>query len=294
MLLRTAYPFLAGVLALSVSGCGGWFEREQREAWRGQAEIACLNSGAIRESANIRITKAIEGPGVCGLDYPVRVKAVEGVANWPQMFSQARDDAFGAPLSPFQQGGQSRFMVAINKEVPLSCPMVPKLTQWLTGVVQPAAAAGFGSPVVEMMTAGTYSCRKRRLNAKRWSEHAFANAIDVSGFRLQDGRVVKIGSGWRGDAAEQRFWRDVLYGGCSLFNTVLGPGSDGMHENHLHLDMARHSSKRQTRYCRPRVPSGWEALASSASAMAYSSEATGSISEPDETAKEPDPADLDE
>ena len=84
---------------------------------------------------------------------------------------------------------------------------------------------------------------------------------------------------WRPE--EQAFWRDVTFGACQLFNTVLGPGSsDGQHENHLHLDLARHSSARAIHVCRPRVPKGWVALAERRGAVPAPLSFAGTIEEP--------------
>jgi hypothetical protein len=73
------------------------------------------------------------------------------------------------------------------------------------------------------------------------SEHGHANAIDVSGFVLENGRVLTLEAGWGGSVAERRFLRAVHRGGCSVFTTVLGPDYDGLHHDHLHLDLARHA-----------------------------------------------------
>ena len=64
---------LAALIALA--GCSHYFSGE-REAWRGEAEAACLNSGAVKESAERVRISAIEGPGICGADYPLRVSAL--------------------------------------------------------------------------------------------------------------------------------------------------------------------------------------------------------------------------
>jgi hypothetical protein len=132
--------------------------------------------------------------------------------------------------------------------------MVAWTDDWVAGAVQPAAIAWFGQGVKEIRTAGAYSCRRRnhRANAKL-SEHAFGNAIDVMSFVLNDGNVVTVKGGWRGTETEQGFLRDVFHGACQRFKTVLGPGSDALHYDHFHLDLAHHDSKGQRRYCKPFV-----------------------------------------
>ena len=67
---------IAGAALIALAGCGHNFYSGEREAWRGKAEVACLNSGAIKESpARARIS-AITGPGICGADYPIRISAL--------------------------------------------------------------------------------------------------------------------------------------------------------------------------------------------------------------------------
>ncbi|MDQ0394709.1 extensin-like domain-containing protein [Labrys monachus] len=336
MLRRVAYPLVLGIGLGSLAGCGSLFDLEEREPWRAQVEAQCLASGEVHESAGIRITRSIEGPGVCGVDHPFRVSALDtGGASGPSYASlrpqqpsrQAPAPAYApmptpysppataqpgllppaavptdqtgalgdaptalpyspAPAQPLpgavQVADGGPFSVSLDRSLVLSCSMIPALTQWLAQDVQPAALVNFGSPIVEMTTFGSYSCRRRdNRSVGRMSEHAFANAVDVKGFKLADGRETRIVSGWRGSPQEQAFWRDIAYGGCRRFTTVLGPGtSDGMHENHLHLDLARHSAARLVHICRPRVPAGWVATAQRRGMAQPEPEFTGSIQEP--------------
>jgi hypothetical protein len=69
------------------------------------------------------------------------------------------------------------------------------------------------------------------------SEHAFGNAIDIGGFRLADGRWVRVTS-WRNGGAEQAFLREVAQGACRHFTVVLTPESDTAHQDHFHLDLS--------------------------------------------------------
>ena len=66
----------AGLLLLSLSACGARMSFEEREPWRREAEAACLSSGAVKEGPSVALVKAIDGPGVCGIDHPVRVAAL--------------------------------------------------------------------------------------------------------------------------------------------------------------------------------------------------------------------------
>lgn len=222
MRFRVAYGLLFGVIVATLSGCG-LFQREQRAAWRGEAERVCLARGLIVPTSFTRPVKEIDGPGVCGLEHPFSITAV--------------------------QDGET----AIDPSARLGCPMNAAVNDWMRDVVQPAAEARFGVRVASLNNMASYGCRTRN-NRKgaNLSEHAFGNALDVGAFTLADGRRISVLKDWRGGQPEaQAFLRDVHAGACGLFKTVLGPGSDGFHENHFHFDLARHNAKGSA-YCRPR------------------------------------------
>src|ERR1700744_818922 len=69
--------YLVGSFVLvSLAGCGRGFFSEEREAWRGEAEEACLKSGAVREGPDLVRISPISGPGACGADFPLKVSAL--------------------------------------------------------------------------------------------------------------------------------------------------------------------------------------------------------------------------
>ncbi|XUM19915.1 extensin family protein [Bradyrhizobium oligotrophicum S58] len=80
----------------------------------------------------------------------------------------------------------------------------------------------------------SYQCRGRNnVSGAQLSEHGRANALDVHGFRLADGRMVDLT-----DRTQPRDVREaVLHAVCTHFSTVLGPDSDWYHEDHIHLDL---------------------------------------------------------
>lgn len=123
----------------------------------------------------------------------------------------------------------------------MTCPVARQFARWVRTGVQPAAREAFGSEVVRVETFGTYACRG--VNGRpgaRLSEHAFANAVDVSAFLLRDGRRITVLDGWSGeDRRARRFLRAAHEAGCRHFNVVIGPDGDAYHRNHLHLDMGR-------------------------------------------------------
>ena len=123
----------------------------------------------------------------------------------------------------------------------MTCPLARQFARWSRESVQPAAEQWFDQPVRRIETFGTYACRGVNGQAgARLSEHAFANAVDVSGFVLADGRRVTVQDGWNGeDERVRRFLRAVHQAGCRRFNIGLGPDSDAYHYNHMHFDMGR-------------------------------------------------------
>ncbi len=132
--------------------------------------------------------------------------------------------------------------------------MTAALDRWVARSVQPAARRYFGRPVVEIRQIASFSCRGR--NGNRYgapSEHAFGNALDISGFRLSGGHEITVVRGWKGGQRERAFLRAVFIGACSEFYTVLGPGSDRHHYNHFHIDLLRSNAKNGRHLCRPSI-----------------------------------------
>ncbi len=120
---------------------------------------------------------------------------------------------------------------------PVTCPMAQRFTRWSQYAVARAARQMLGSELVRIETYGSYNCRNVAGTGKR-SEHAHANAIDVSGFVLADGRRITVQKGWNGSRAERAFLRAIHKSACRRFGTVLGPEFNAAHRDHFHLDLA--------------------------------------------------------
>ena len=389
------------VALIAVAGCSHYMLAE-REPWRAEAELSCLNSGAVKESASRVRISPIDGPGACGITYPLRVSALGSssalgyddeslrppgtipngsVSNgampqsWPgQNSNQGYGQTYGqqngatsappivrarssrarcrrrnktgrniiptnnrpinnhrnpirrnliprsspirhshirrttvrrrrahkpaqplslnppglpepdddedigipggpphpyyggsnaapystrppqAPLPPL--GPPDRAMtasiqpVAVEPAATLACPIVSALDQWITGSVQPAALRWFRQPVVEIKQISAYSCRGMNGNPNAHiSEHAFGNALDVAEFDLADGHKISVQYGWHGSPEEQGFLHDVQSSACDQFTTVLAPGANVYHYNHIHVDLMRHYDGRHI--CEP-------------------------------------------
>src|SRR5262249_47167991 len=123
-----------------------------------------------------------------------------------------------------------------------------------------------------------YSCRGMNGNPyARISEHAFGNALDISSFTLADGRTVTVKTGWNGLPEEQGFLRDIQGAACEQFTTVLAPGSNVYHYDHIHVDLMRR--REGHRACNPNAVSGEEVAARAQSRYAGRyGEPTGSVS----------------
>ena len=88
----------------------------------------------------------------------------------------------------------------------------------------------------------------------RISEHAFGNALDITSFTLAGGYTITVKNGWRGTPEQQGFLHDVEEGACAMFSTVLAPGSNAYHEDHMHVDLMRRSTGRPPHLPAARLP----------------------------------------
>lgn len=121
----------------------------------------------------------------------------------------------------------------------LTCETAVALALWLEHEVQPAALEIFGQKVASVQSWGSYSCRNivgSPLWSGRRSQHAIANAADIGGFTLADGRRISVRSHWKSEGPEGRFLRRVHARACPYFRAALGPEYNKAHHDHFHLD----------------------------------------------------------
>lgn len=128
--------------------------------------------------------------------------------------------------------------VALARPMTTSCAMALAFDDFQRRVAVPMAERHLGAPLVRIHHYGSYNCRGRSGNAGRLSEHAFARAVDVSGFEIADGRVVTLRDHWSADDEREHFLKSVGEQACSLFGVVLGPSADAAHRNHFHFDIS--------------------------------------------------------
>lgn len=151
---------------------------------------------------------SIREPGGCGGEDLVRLEAIV--------------------LSPTQR-------VALKPPAILRCSMATAVADWIR-VDMAALAAGLGTTISELDNFDSFSCRGRnRVKGAKLSEHGLANALDVRGVKFANGNTLSLT-----DRTVSREIREkVLTSVCMRFTTVLGPGSDWYHEDHIHLDLAQ-------------------------------------------------------
>jgi hypothetical protein len=393
---RSRFYLTASVMLLALAGCGRSFlQTGERASWRHEAELTCLKSGAVKVGAGVVQISPIEGPGMCGADFPLKVAALgessavgyadelrppgaipnessSQMPNWPPgqptpsryapvqrqpvqsqpvqghtmrwqpgapsieppqttqpetMQPAGRpvslnppgvapypddipDDAvlppgrpsprsrpdYYAPANPQPELQQQRQLPALGPmrgpqaagpimpatltpAATLACPLVSALDHWVSEGVQPASLRWFGTQVTEIKQISAYSCRSMvGAGSAHISEHAFGNALDVAGFVLADGRKIMVKDGWHGSPEEQGFLHDVQLTACENFTTVLAPGYNVYHYDHIHVDLMRRASGR--RPCRPDAIPGEVAAAKARSMFAGKRQSpafTGSI-----------------
>lgn len=124
--------------------------------------------------------------------------------------------------------------VAVMPPATLRCVMAEAVVHWVREEVAPAAGQ-LRAPLRGLENYDSFECRGRnRVAGAKISEHGYANALDVKSLKLADGAVI----GPTDVNVERSFRESLRQSACARFTTVLGPGSDGYHENHIHIDLA--------------------------------------------------------
>ncbi|WP_426238076.1 extensin family protein [Pseudomonas sp. TWP3-2] len=136
------------------------------------------------------------------------------------------------------QGGE----VALSSSFLASCPLAVAYAMFERHTLQPSALAAYGQKVTRVDHLGSFACRNmyNRENGAL-SQHASANALDIAGFRLADGRTVNVLRDWPKQNQDAQFLRRVRDGACAAFSVVLSPDYNTAHRNHFHVDVGRWS-----------------------------------------------------
>lgn len=124
--------------------------------------------------------------------------------------------------------------IVLESPITVRCTLAVELAQWI-GTDLAAIAKANGTSIAKITGVGGHACRPRNNQAgAQISEHASGNAFDLLGFTFADGREIAL---WQADPATREIRAAVQKSACARFRTVLGPGADSSHANHVHLDM---------------------------------------------------------
>ncbi len=130
----------------------------------------------------------------------------------------------------------TKLSTARVREEQTRCSIAARLYMWDRYIVQPAARKFYGQSVKEVLHYGSYNCRTIR-GSHAMSEHATANAIDISGVKLADGTIISIRNSWNVDGPDSDFLHALRNGMCDYFNLTLSPDYNTDHRDHFHVDM---------------------------------------------------------
>ena len=129
--------------------------------------------------------------------------------------------------------------VALPARPVLACDAALALARWTGQHLRPAARELGRGALTRIDTGPGFACRRRNNAATgKLSEHAFGNAVDVTGFGFAAGEQLRITARQDDHTLAAAFQRKARASACLHFTTVLGPGTDAAHADHLHLDTA--------------------------------------------------------
>lgn len=219
-------PFLLTVLLAALTVAAFWFgvmpnalspfptiSMEKRHQWFIDPRLAVLrNDRALCK-------RVLRGPHLTVK--PAKPRPLRDGCGWRNAFRISK--VGGASLSAKQ----------------LTCEATAALNLWILDAVQPAAQEYFNARVTSVKNYGTYDCRNI-IGNPMWrdmrSQHATANAIDISGFRLSDGTDINLVRHWNDRGPKGRFLRQIHRKSCRYFRVSLGPNFNPSHRDHFHFD----------------------------------------------------------
>lgn len=141
-------------------------------------------------------------------------------------------------------------MIEVTGGVVTDCAVATMLPQWAEAI-DGYLWARENARLETIMVGTSYMCRPRNnVEGADISEHGFADALDVIGFKLSDGRTVTVESGWADPVSEDgRLLRFAHDAACGLFTTTLGPEANALHRDHFHVDLGCHGKTCTARLC---------------------------------------------
>ena len=128
--------------------------------------------------------------------------------------------------------------VSLSSSFLASCPLAVSATMFVTQAAEPLAHSLLGQKLVRLDHLGSFACRNVYHRAEgRLSEHATADALDLSGFRMSTGQTITVAGGWRAEGKYSDYLHQVFSEGCPFFGNIIGPDYNAAHANHFHLGM---------------------------------------------------------
>ena len=128
--------------------------------------------------------------------------------------------------------------VQLSSSFLASCPLALSSAMFIHQRARPLAASMMQSKLTRIDHLGSYACRNiyNRPGA-RLSEHATADALDISGFRFANGQQITVLKGWKEKNARGETLHALFRQSCPFFGNSLGPDYNAAHANHFHLGM---------------------------------------------------------
>lgn len=174
--------------------------------WRAMHDAKLCDAALARSGLVYRAMADATGQGGCELNDVVRI-------------TQSQDLRFSSPFLA-------------------TCPLALGLAYFEHQYLQTAALETFGARVARIEHVGSYACRNvNHQQDAALSQHASANAIDLTGFVLDDGRRITLARWDDASSLDGQFLRRVHEGACRSFDTTLGPDYNALHKTHFHVDM---------------------------------------------------------
>jgi len=230
-----------GFAALALSGCGSLVPVSSGPSQGAPSGTSGANTPPPIDRSGSRLASAPRGYRATGPGGGPTASCIADLGNAGARFDPLPDRYAGPgchTLGTVQLSALSGDdgMFGVSNLGPVKCATARAFTEWARFGVDRAARQILGSPLARIETMGSYACRNVAGTGRR-SGHARAEAIDVSGFVLEDGRRIALERGWKGGtAAEREFLRIVHRSACKRFGTVLGPEYNAAHRDHFHLE----------------------------------------------------------
>ncbi|WP_034946433.1 extensin-like domain-containing protein [Erwinia oleae] len=193
-------------LPLNVTDAPSFITRYKLKRLSGDPAACIAVLQRAQKAGAIRFTEAGSVDGNCPLSSPVRVVS------------------FGE--------------VRLSTSFLASCPLALSSAMYVTQVVKPLAASEMGSPLARIDHVGSYACRNIYHRAQgRLSEHATADALDVTAFQLNNGRRISVAGAWAATNAASPWLKQIFQQSCRYYGNALGPDYNAAHAGHFHLGM---------------------------------------------------------